>query len=218
MSWGDIGYHLLIDEAGVVYEGRWTGTDPYPVFGPFGGNIRPVVNTAGHALGYNVGNIGICLLGTLTAVPATAAAQTALVTVLAGLARISSIDPLGTVNYVNLLNLNTRTVRGVSGHRDWLATACPGDAFYPFLADIRSRTAALIPPPPPESGRPEPTVPDPVEGHTPPAVISPPVPGRPPGRSGAVEPALHDEVVKHRADRLVDGQRRRIDGQVGVGG
>ena len=33
-DFGDIGYHLLIDQAGTVYEGRYSGPDPLPVFGP----------------------------------------------------------------------------------------------------------------------------------------------------------------------------------------
>src|SRR5215470_13248489 len=27
VGWGDIGYNLLIDDQGVVYEGRWSGSD-----------------------------------------------------------------------------------------------------------------------------------------------------------------------------------------------
>ena len=32
-GWGDIGYNLLIDASGVVYEGRHSGSQ-YPIFGP----------------------------------------------------------------------------------------------------------------------------------------------------------------------------------------
>jgi len=144
-GWGDIGYHLLIDDAGAVYEGRWSGADGVPVFGPDGAPTSSLVTTAGHALGYNVGNIGVCLIGDFTTGTPTAAAQTALVNVLAGLARICAIDPTGLISYVNPVNGYTRSVRGVSGHRDWNPTACPGNAFYPVLDDIRSRTAALLP-------------------------------------------------------------------------
>jgi hypothetical protein len=166
LGWGDIGYHLLIDEAGAVYEGRWSGADVVPVFGPDGAPANPLVNTGGHALGFNVGNIGVCLLGNFTAVTPTSAAQTALVNVLAGLARIGAIDPMGLVHYVNPVNGNTNSVPGVSGHRQWNATACPGDTFYPVLADIRSRTAALLPPPP--RVRPDSSVQLPGELRTPP--------------------------------------------------
>ena len=33
------------------------------------------------------------------------------------------------------------SARAVFGHRDWKATACPGDALYAWLDDYRARTA-----------------------------------------------------------------------------
>jgi hypothetical protein len=66
-AWGDIGYHLFIDEQGRVYEGRWSGPDAVPVFDravPAG--TDPGLVTAGHVGGYNTGNLGVCLLGNLT--------------------------------------------------------------------------------------------------------------------------------------------------------
>src|SRR5690606_37712611 len=47
-GWGDIGYHLLIDEAGLVYEGRASGST-VPIFAdPSGATEPPRVTTAGH--------------------------------------------------------------------------------------------------------------------------------------------------------------------------
>ena len=143
-GWGDIGYHLLIDEAGRVYEGRVSGSDDTPAYGPTQGST-PLMNTAAHALGYNVGNIGVCLLGDLTSQQPTVAAQTSLVTVLASLAVAGNVNPLATVNYLSPVNGNTRSVLGVSGHRDWGATACPGNTFYPQLPSVRGTVAGLIP-------------------------------------------------------------------------
>jgi len=60
-GWGDIGYHLLIDADGVVYEGRYSGSDQWPVFDPIGWYVV----TGAHVYGYNTGNIGVCLLGYL---------------------------------------------------------------------------------------------------------------------------------------------------------
>ncbi len=159
--WGDIGYHLLIDEAGTVYEGRWSGTDANPIFAP---NSRTLMNTGGHAFTYNTGNIGICLLGHFGGALPTTAARGALVTVLASLAYLTGINPLGAVNYANPVNGQTKTVLGVTGHRDWNATECPGDAFYPILAEIRTAVAAAIPPPP---------MPSPAPSQEPPPVVNP---------------------------------------------
>ena len=145
-AFGDIGYHLLIDAAGRVYEGRWSGPDGVPVFGATG--TSPLMTTGGHVIGYNTGNIGVCLLGLFTNQPPTAAARDALALVLADLARCGRVDPFATVNYVNPVNGNTRTLRGLIGHRDWLTspdfTECPGNAYYPLLEDLRARVRAVI--------------------------------------------------------------------------
>jgi hypothetical protein len=56
---GDIGYHFLIDEAGRIYEGRYTGMDGIPAHDAGGKMV-----TAFHTSGFNSGNLGIALLGT----------------------------------------------------------------------------------------------------------------------------------------------------------
>lgn len=139
-DWGDIGYHLLIDDAGVVYEGRYSGSDGSPIFDPTGSWMV----TGAHVGGYNTGNIGVCLLGYLVDTPATAAAQDTLVTVLAYLAAAGRVDPSAQVTYVNPVNGSQKTVTGVSGHRNWAATECPGSAEYGQLGSIRSRVAAAL--------------------------------------------------------------------------
>ena len=139
-AWGDIGYHLLIDEAGRVYEGRVSGGS-IPVFqGVVNAGQPPQMNTGAHILGYNTGNIGVCLLGDMTSVWPTPVTQAALATVLAGLARTNGLNPFGTVNYFNPVNNNTANVNTISGHRNWAATQCPGNTFYPTLPRIRTMT------------------------------------------------------------------------------
>jgi hypothetical protein len=180
-GYDDLGYHLLIDHRGVVYEGRWTGPDSWPVFSPSSA-VQPTVITGAHVGGYNSANIGICLLGDFHTVPGTVpteAARQALVTVAAWLCGVCDIDPLATVSYVNPVSGSTWSVKGVCGHRDWngapdlaTTTSCPGDNFAPFLSQLRTDVAAAIPPPPrrrpapsstpgmPDDGdRPQPTVP-----------------------------------------------------------
>ncbi len=180
-GWGDIGYHLLVDEAGRVYEGRWTGGGNWPIFGTSAAQM----NTAGHAEGYNTGNIGVVLLGDFTNQGPTSAAVNALTTVLASLARMLNIDPQATVNYFNPVNNNAKANLGLTGHRDWNATQCPGNTFYPTFDSLRANVAAQIPPV--ERTRPgQPPVEPPTETRSPAPSSSPHLPGgdgrtRPPG-------------------------------------
>lgn len=138
-NFGDIGYHFLIDEAGRIYEGRWSGDDGIPGFNPEG----QMVNAA-HVAGFNAGNVGIALLGTFTDQLPTAAAFGSLTSLLAGITGWLGIDPLATVHYVNPISGATRTVLQIPGHRDWAATLCPGDQLAAQLAQIRTEVANLL--------------------------------------------------------------------------
>jgi hypothetical protein len=143
-TWGDIGYHLLIDDDGVVYEGRYSGPDSVPVFGPRKVGPNPSMCNAAHVAGFNAGNVGVALLGDLTATGPTPAARRSLVAVLAVLSKVTDLDPLGTTSYVNPINQTTRTVPTIAGHRDWAATECPGNTFYPLLPGVRREVAAAL--------------------------------------------------------------------------
>ncbi|MET9226732.1 peptidoglycan recognition family protein [Lentzea sp. NPDC003310] len=140
-GWGDIGYHLLIDPAGQVYEGRYTGEDDVPVFAGRRSDGRPHVVSAAHVGGFNAGNIGVCLLGDLTSGIPSDAARRSLVTVLAALVEECGLDPLGRTEYVNPVGGATKAVDTISGHRDWNSTQCPGNSFYPYLPDVRAQVA-----------------------------------------------------------------------------
>ncbi|WP_017573299.1 peptidoglycan recognition protein family protein [Nocardiopsis halotolerans] len=139
-AWGDIGYHVLIDPDGVVYEGRHSGEDGVPVFSgfPLPGRARSV--TAGHAYGFNQGNVGVCLLGDFTEELPTRAAQDSLVNVLRVLCALTGLDPAGRIEYVNPGTGVVTPGDAISRHRDWLATECPGNAFAEvFDSAVRQR-------------------------------------------------------------------------------
>ncbi|TCM45086.1 peptidoglycan recognition family protein [Kribbella sp. VKM Ac-2568] len=142
-DFSDIGYHLLIDQNGTVYEGRYSGPDATPVFHGRSGDSPRMCNAA-HVGGFNAGNVGVSLLGDFTITQPTPATRASLVRVLAALAGSTEIDPLGQVDYANPISGATRTVPAISGHRNWSATACPGDAFYPHLPAIREDVARLL--------------------------------------------------------------------------
>jgi len=137
-GYGDIGYNFLIDRNGLVYEGRWSGTDGTPAHDASGRLV-----TGAHVQGYNSGNLGIALLGTLTTTPPTTAARTALIQLLAELAERHGIAPLGKVSYVNPVSGVSRVAPAIGGHLHWAATDCPGTVFADMPA-IRTEVAALI--------------------------------------------------------------------------
>lgn len=150
-GWGDIGYQYLIDAAGVVYEGRWSGTASASCAAggdgsDFGHADDDQMVGGAHVGGYNSGNMGVSLLGTFTkggAAP-TASAVDGLEAVLAELGTRHGLDPEGTVTYVNPVNGYRKTVPTISAHRDWEATECPGDRLYSQLPDIRTAVAAAM--------------------------------------------------------------------------
>lgn len=148
-GWGDIGYNFLIDKFGTIYEGRYSRD--YAGADPSGDNTSGQGVTGAHTSGWNSGTVGVALLGTLTSHDATPAARDALERLLAWEASRNGIDPQATQSFVNPVSGATTTTPNIAGHRDYVATACPGDAFYPTLPAIRDDVAALIagtPPPP----------------------------------------------------------------------
>ena len=129
-DWGDIGYHLLVDERGVVYEGR-AGSALVLDGGP--------VVIAGHVYGHNHGNIGVAMLGTLFEEPPTPRAWAALVGLMAWLVSVHHLDATATEG------VDGATPTTIRAHRDLRDTTCPGDAFYTLLPALRAEVAAALP-------------------------------------------------------------------------
>src|SRR5205823_3853918 len=67
-GWNDIGYNLLVDRCGQIYEGRYGGVD------------KNVIGA--HSQGFNTGTVGVALIGTYSSTGPTAAQRQALVNVL----------------------------------------------------------------------------------------------------------------------------------------
>ena len=159
-GWGDIAYQYLVDEAGRIYEGRWSGAESASCLNggdgsDFGHDSRPLsptfgqLVTGGHSAYYNQGNLGIALLGDFTNVLPKDAAVTALEHALAENGIRHGLDPLGMVHYVNPVWPDSITdIEVIAAHRDWPSpagdTACPGDRLYPRVPDIRAAVALLM--------------------------------------------------------------------------
>ncbi len=131
-GWSDVCYEFFIGRDGDVWEGR-AGALTGPV----------VADATGGSQGFAQ---LICLLGDFTSQLPTAAAQASLVKMLAWLGGRYSIDltPGATATFVSRGSQRWAagtqvTTPTIAGHRDMSYTACPGDAFYPMLPEIRSR-------------------------------------------------------------------------------
>jgi hypothetical protein len=105
-GWSDIGYNLLIDPCGGVWEGRAGGLD------------RAVIGA--HARNFNTGSVGISVMGNYEGLNPNEAILAALDRVVGWKAGIHGIDTTGTVWR------NGATHRTVVGHRNVGQTACPG--------------------------------------------------------------------------------------------
>jgi hypothetical protein len=131
-GWNDIGYNFLVDKYGQIFEGR------------YGGMTRPVIGA--HAMGFNLGSVGIAVIGNYQTATLTPAARSALVSLLAWRLDLAHVNPLSKVVRVSTGNPRypagtAVTMRAISGHRDTYPTSCPGTNLYAQLPAIRAEVA-----------------------------------------------------------------------------
>ncbi|HST39645.1 MAG TPA: N-acetylmuramoyl-L-alanine amidase, partial [Conexibacter sp.] len=136
-GWLDIGYNLLVDRFGTVYEGRAGGVE------------QPVIGA--HAGGWNSIATGVAVIGSFSSSRPPAAAREALSRVLAWKLSLGGVPATGTIAKVSAGGEENRwpvgsTVRlsRIVGHRDVDQTDCPGGAFYGLLQTLRAQTAPRV--------------------------------------------------------------------------
>ncbi len=135
-GWNDIGYNLLVDQFGQVFEGR-------------AGGVEAAVIGA-QAQGWNSHSTGIATIGTYSDVAFPEAGAAALVRVLAWKLSLHQVPATGTVEIISAGGAANRyksgvpvTFQRISGHRDGCQTSCPGGVLYGQLDELRARTARL---------------------------------------------------------------------------
>ena len=131
-GWDDIGYNVLVDRFGTIYEGR------------YGGVTRPVIGA--HAGGFNTGSFGVSLMGEFSSRAPTQTTKDALAQLLAWKFEIHHIDVFGTQRYTSAGSSRYRagqvgTIDNLGGHREVSTTACPGDVADRYMKMLRLRTA-----------------------------------------------------------------------------
>lgn len=126
-GWADLGYNLLVDTFGRVWEGRR------------GGLGRATIGS--HAQGFNTGTLGVAVLGDMTKARASTAAKLALARVVGYAASTWHFDPRTTVRLTSkgsprYPSGRVVTVHRVFGHGETGVTDCPG-SLQQDLPEIR---------------------------------------------------------------------------------
>ncbi|HZB21188.1 MAG TPA: N-acetylmuramoyl-L-alanine amidase, partial [Blastococcus sp.] len=136
LGWGDIGYHVIADKFGRLWEGR------------SGGLASTVIGA--HAGGFNTSTFGVSMLGNYDTVATTPAMIQAVASIIAWKFQLYGIDPRGTTSLTSAgggtakYAAGTRvTVPTIFGHRDVGSTACPGRYGYAELGNIRAIAASM---------------------------------------------------------------------------
>jgi hypothetical protein len=137
-GWGDIGYNVIVDRFGRMFEGR------------YGGLASTVIGA--HAGGFNTYTFGVSMLGNYDTVAVPQATVNAVSEIIAWKFGLYGIDPNGSTTLVSGGGGTAKYAAGtpvglptIFGHRDVGSTACPGDYGYARLGEIRQRVTNRFP-------------------------------------------------------------------------
>ncbi|MCA1644671.1 MAG: N-acetylmuramoyl-L-alanine amidase [Chloroflexi bacterium] len=153
-QWGDIGYNVLVDRFGNVYEGR-RGREVRPpggttevVASPFAREIVSRSVVAGHCYHHNYGTSGIAVIGDFTKrkINTADATDKAMLKAIEDLAVFEcgrgGIVPDGSSEFLRSDELWRDPMPSITGHKDDESTACPGTSLYPYVTGTLRTSAA----------------------------------------------------------------------------
>ena len=134
-GWGDIGYNVIVDKFGRVWEGR------------YGGLSSTVIGA--HAGGFNSYTFGVSMLGNYDVAPTTGPMISSVAAVVAWKFGLYGVNPSGSTTLTSGGGGTAKypagravTLPTIFGHRDVGSTTCPGSYGYAKLGEIRSTVAA----------------------------------------------------------------------------
>ncbi|WP_196716775.1 N-acetylmuramoyl-L-alanine amidase [Actinomyces trachealis] len=140
LGWGDIGYNILVDKYGQVFEGRHGTLAAAP------GKMA----VGGHARGVNTGSIGISMMGDYSSVEPTSIQLEKVGQVAgwflnrAGISDANATAPLAIRATERYWAGQSVDLPVIIGHRDVGYTACPGERGYSKLGQIRQIAQASM--------------------------------------------------------------------------
>ncbi|WP_203781068.1 N-acetylmuramoyl-L-alanine amidase [Paractinoplanes rishiriensis] len=134
-GWSDIGYNFLVDKCGRLFEGRR------------GGVTKAVVGA--HTYAFNTFSAGVAVLGDYTKAPSAAAFEMTVAQLAAARLGAYGHNPATSTQLKagsagRFASGETVTFPRISGHRDGVATECPGDNLYAQLPLVRARAVNVV--------------------------------------------------------------------------
>ena len=130
LGWGDIGYNVIVDKFGGVWEGR-------------AGGLTKQIHAA-HAGNANGATFGITVMGGYMDAAPAAVAQDSVAKTIAWKLQLHGINSVaGNISVLHQSG-NYVSVPVVSAHRDVGWTDCPGNAFYARIPSIRTAVANYL--------------------------------------------------------------------------
>jgi uncharacterized protein with LGFP repeats len=135
LGWGDIGYNVLVDKFGRIWEGR------------SGGLASTVVGA--HAGGFNTSTFGVSMMGNYDVVGTPQPMIDSVAAIIGWKFSLYGVNPKGTTTLTSggtdKHAAGARvTLPTVFGHIDTKSTACPGRYGYARLGEIRDKAAARM--------------------------------------------------------------------------
>ncbi|WP_092805579.1 N-acetylmuramoyl-L-alanine amidase [Rhodococcus globerulus] len=134
LGWCDVGYNVLVDKYGQIFEGRAGGLD------------KPVQGA--HAGGFNENTVGIAMMGDYSTVQPSSAMLNSVGQFLGWRLKLAGLNPMGRTTMYSEGTPYTPYPQGAAvdlpiifAHRDVGSTACPGDAAYARMGEIRQIAA-----------------------------------------------------------------------------
>lgn len=136
-GWGDIGYNVIVDKFGRMFEGR------------YGGLASTVIGA--HAGGFNSYTFGVSMLGNYDVVAVPQEVVNSIVEIISWKFGLYGINPNGSTLLTSGGGGTAKFAAGtqvavptIFGHRDVGNTACPGQYGYARLGEIRSKVGARV--------------------------------------------------------------------------
>ena len=136
-GWGDLGYNVVVDKFGRMWEGRYGGLESTVI--------------GAHAGGFNTGTFGVSMLGNYDEVEPPAAMLESVAQIIAWKFSLYGVNPRGTTQLTSGGGGTARWPAGyvttqptIFAHRDVGLTVCPGQYGYAKMGWIRDRVAALM--------------------------------------------------------------------------